>query len=368
MTGATEQDRQGGPANRFASEGAKDALLAAFLFCCIAVATARAKQPSGDWSFFVDAGRQLFSSAWRTVYIDQPDAQTGPITLALAKLLDPLGLAIVRLLLMLCALAFLGIVLMDTRGRRNVRWRLGIGGVVLALWWPQLSFFGHLDDAIVLVMAAATVALVRRDHRMRVAVLAGLAIAVKPTAVFMLAFTVPREHWRSLRSWVPTIVAAAIGGLFWAPFLIGTPGSLDAMKPRMNFLPGSVPALFGLEGEAPSGAYRAAQLALVLGVAVFVAVRRGPAGVLLAATAARMLLDPAAWPYYATGFVAAALLWEAYVHDNRVPWTTVSGGVLLAPESIVSSSTTRSMFRLIATGGALAATTFGDTLRRRVRR
>ena len=329
----------------FSSPRNLDAMLLAFLFICVLVGFARGWQPLGDWKYFVPAGEQLLTDRWRYVYIDNPDAQSGPIMLIMVHVLDTMGLAWARIAIMLCALAALAVLVLDTRGRRNVRWRLAIGGFFLALWWPRISAFGHIDDAVVSVLAVCAVVLARRDRRWAVGLLAGLAIAVKPTGVFMLAFTVPRQEWRRLAHWGPAAAGVALAAVIWSPFVLASTKTLEAMRPRMPFIDDSVPGFFGFDATWPSSTYRTAQLVLVMVVSVYVARRHGPAAVMLAGVTARLIMDPAAWQYYTPGMVLAALVWEAYESEERMPWLTVGTALALAPRWAVHAPNVRAGMR-----------------------
>lgn len=329
----------------FSSHRNLDTMLLAFLFICVLVGFARGWQPLGDWQYFVPAGKQLLTDRWRYVYIDNPDAQSGPIMLIMVHVLDTMGLAWARIAIMTCGLGALTLLVLDTRGRTNVRWRLALGGFFLALWWPRISAFGHIDDAVVSLLGVATVIMARRGRRMTVGLLAGLAIAVKPTAVFMLAFTVPRHEWRRLANWLPAALGVAIAAVIWAPFVFASSRTLDAMRPRMPFIDDSVPGFFGVDATWPSSTYRTAQLVLVIAIPVFVAWRHGPTAVMLAGVATRLITDPAAWQYYTPGMVLAALVWEAYESEDRIPWLSVGSALALVPRWLVHAPNVRAGMR-----------------------
>lgn len=354
MTEVDEHERSGRRQSPLTTDAARDLGLFAWLLFAVMTAVARSRQPSGDWSFFAAAGRTLGSDRWMYVYVDHPNAQTGPITLAIAWLIDPLGLAAVRLGIMFAGIAIMGLLVWSSRGLPSVRWRLAIGGAAVALWWPQLSYFGHLDDALVLLVAVAAIVLARRGRRTPVGALAGVAIGVKPTALFLLALAVPRTAWRSLRSWTPLLVGAAVAAVVWAPFLVAD-GALDALKPRVPIMPDSVMGLIFEPMQLPSGALRVTQLLVTLVLAAVAHHRHGPAAVLWTGVAARLLLDPAAWPYYTAGFVLGALVWEVFTARRRIPWATVASALLLAPEWMIASDTARAWLRLAACVGALVA-------------
>lgn len=329
----------------FASHRNRDAILLAFLFICVLIGFARGWQPLGDWRYFVPAGEQLLTDRWRYVYIDNPDAQSGPLMLVMVHVLDTMGLAWARIAIMSCGLMALTLLVLDTRGHRNVRWRLALGGFFLALWWPRISAFGHIDDAVVSVLGVCSVILARRDRRMAVGLLAGLAIAVKPTAVFMLAFTVPRREWRRLTNWLPAALGVAVAGLIWSPFVLASSRTLEAMRPRMPFIDDSVPGFFGFDATWPSPTYRTAQLILVVAVPAYVAWRHGAAAVMLAGVTIRLITDPAAWQYYTPGMVLAALVWEAYSSEDRIPWLTIGSALALVPRWAVHAPNVRAGMR-----------------------
>lgn len=363
MTEVVEHERSGRGQSPLTSETARDAGLFAWLVFAVMLGIARSRQPSGDWSFFAAAGRTLASDRWMYVYVDHPNAQTGPLTLAIAWLIDPLGLAAVRLGIMLAGIAIMGLLVWSSRGLPGVRWRLAVGGTAVAVWWPQLSYFGHLDDALVLLLAVAAVALARNERRAATGALAGVAIGVKPTAVFLLALALPRTAWRSVRAWVPLLIGAAIAVVVWAPFLVAD-GALDALQPRVPIMPDSVVGLFLEPMRIPSSGLRLTQLAVTLVLAALAHHRHGPAAVLWTGVAARLLLDPAAWPYYTAGFVLGALVWEVFTVRRRIPWATVLSALLLSPEWLIGSDTARAWLRLVACAGALVVV-FSESARRR---
>ena len=367
MTEVGEQHHSGRRESPLTTAAARDLWLFAWLSFAVLAVVARSRQPGGDWSVFEAAARTLASGRWMYVYVDHPHAQTGPITIALAWLVEPLGLYAVRLAIMLAGIAIMGLLVWSSRGLPNVRPRLAIGGTALALWWPQLSYFGHLDDAVVASMAVVAVVLARRRATTEwQGALAGVAIGVKPTAVFMLAFAMPTSRWRRWRSWTPLAIGLVIAAAIWLPFMV-VDGARDALRPEVVIQPDSVLALFVQSGGFPSPVLRLVQLATTLACAVAANRRRGAAAVLWASVAARLLLDPAAWPYYTAGFVLGALVWETYNARRLIPWATLASALLLAPRWMIHSDTARAWMRLVACLGALVLVFAGDRLARRMR-
>jgi hypothetical protein len=326
--------------------GRERGLVAVWLGVVLLAAIAFVPQHRGDWSFFQGAAETLTSSRWRFVYVDNPDSQTGPITIALA--------AFVNTPAMLFAIALCGvavIAMLTTSG--HDLWRVAIAGTAVAVWWPQLGAFGHLDDALVATLACAATYACLNDRRYLTAVLAGLAIGVKPTAVFLLALT-----WRD---WKRTAISVVVAGVVWVPF-VTAPGALDAIRPTLVVQPDAVISLFVRAGTEPSGSLRIGQLLAVVAVAVWAMIRVGPAAVLATGVATRLLLDPVAWPYYTPTLVLGAAVWELQ-HRRGIPYVTVAVAVLLPTHDIVANPDGRLWLRVVACLLALTAIAFSNRQR-----
>jgi hypothetical protein len=319
----------------------RDALIGAWLLFVLALATAATTQAIGDWSFTDAAGDTLRSSRWAYTYVDNPIAQTGPFTILLAAIIGPLGAPPVRIGIFAAACVVLVLLYRMARERVNGSWRLVIGGAALAVWWPQLAGFGHLDDALILVVAVFAMRAAERDDTLAAGVLSGVACALKPTAIFLLVFTIPERG----KSWTPFVVAASIAVLPWLPFLVGS-GSLEGFKPSVGVQPDSVLNLFVEAHSRPSSMLRAVQMAAVLGIAAAAFKRAGVWSVLLAATATRLLFEAGTWSYYTPGFVLGAFLWEMHNTTRRVPWLTIAAAVMLPTGALVDSADARLWLRL----------------------
>ncbi len=359
MTEDVAHERSARRESPLTTDAARDLGVFGWLAFVVMLGVGRSRQPSGDWSFFAEAARTLASDQWMQLYVEHPLAQTGPLTIAIAWLIEPIGLIGVRLGIMLAGIAVMALLVWSSRGLPGVRWRLAVGGTAVAVWWPKLSYYGHLDDALVLLLAVVAVVVARRARPIATGAIAGIAIGVKPTALFLLALALPRTAWRSFRSWTPLLVGVLISVVVWAPFLVAD-GALDALKPRVPVMPDSVVGLVLEPMQLPSGALRLFQLVTTLALAAWAHHRRGAAAVMWTGVAARLLLDPAAWPYYTAGFVLGALVWETFSVHRRIPWATILSAVLLAPEWLVESDTARAWLRLVACVGALVVVAFGD--------
>jgi hypothetical protein len=240
-----------------------------------------------------------------------------------------------------------------SRGERNGTWRLVIGGTLVAWWWPQLAFFGHLDDALVVVVAVVAVESARRERSVAAASLAGFGVVVKPTAVFLLALAIPRTGLRSLKAWVPAAVGLAIAVLPWLPFVVVVPETIGASRSVAVVNPDAAASLFLAAGTQPSGGYRALQLLLMLGASGIAMVRVGPAAVLATGFAVRMLLDPVTWPYYTPGLVVGTLVWEICETRRRIPWMTIAVAMLLPTPAILDNAEIRLWLRVVACVGVI---------------
>jgi hypothetical protein len=328
-------------------------LVGCWLFCALMMSTIRTRQTVGDWSFAAAAGKTLGTARWAHAYVDHPSVQTGPATIALAWLLGP-GATAIRLAILLCGLTVLAVLAWMARDEPSGGWRLVIGGTIVAVWWPQLAIFGHLDDALVIVLAVVAVECARRGRSVLTATLGGIAIAFKPTGVFMLALAIPRGGCRSLKSWMPLSIGVAIGSLPWLPFVIVVPETVRASRSVAAVSSDSVLSLFMTVGTQPTGGYRALQLLLMHSASGLAMVRVGPAAVLATGVAVRMLLDPVTWPYYTPALVVGTLVWEICETHRRVPWMTVGVAVLLPTPAVLENADARLWLRLLAGVGVIA--------------
>jgi hypothetical protein len=184
---------------------------------------------------------------------------------------------------------------------------------VLAVRW------GHLDD--VLATAAAVVAVVAlcRGRSLLTGLALGLAIASKPWAIGFVPLVLALPTART-RAFVTAIATAAAG---WLPFVVGDPGTLAALHPRVALVPGSGLHALGVRDEVVPPWGRSAQLVLAPAVALVVALSRRPAGVLLVGVAVRLALDPQNNAYYVGSAAAAAVVFDLLGTRWLVPWTTL---------------------------------------------
>jgi hypothetical protein len=273
-----------------------------------------------DWSVAKSAGGQLLSSAGLTVYTDHPQAQMGPLALAVAGALPkPVYVTVVSLLLVLF-LRLCEVSVRSTTNKRDVHTCLAIGGAILIYPWSDFASQGHADDVLVLVGCALLLrAVTLRSPRLAVAALA-LAMAAKPTAVLMTPVLL-------LFGSSTIIVGLFVSLAIWAPFFMADPvGFMRAGRGVTEVRPGSFPDFLGYELWGPTPAW-IRLLALGGGVLLCLfLVRRGEiARGLVLAFSWRAAVDPNPAQCYASSVIAIGLLVD--VGSRRVPLTAGVGSL-----------------------------------------
>src|SRR5207247_1740458 len=115
----------------------------------------------------------------------------------------------------------------------------------------------------------------------------------------------------------------ALGVAAWLPFVVADPHTLSAAG-RFAIVndPGSALQALGVHMAGAPHWVRPLQLALGLALGVAAALRGRWAAALLAGVAVRIALDPGTFGYYATGLVAAALMWDLLGARLALPLST----------------------------------------------
>lgn len=316
-------------------------------------ATVFAPSHTGDLAFFVDAYRGMVGDEGLRVYAERPNIQSGPIALLSIGLLADLGdhafpLAVAAMFVV----SMVALFRMDgARERSPVV--LGLGGLIALAWWRTFAFQGHLDDAATIALAVMAVAAVQRGRHVSAAVALGVALAVKPWAVFLLPVLMrPSDTWRR-RVALPCL-SLAIGAVTWAPFLLASSGTVGGAKPSVWVAPDSVYRLFTGTSPTMPVSLRLVQLALCIVVVGWVTLRGHVACALLLGVSVRLLLDGGTWPYYTAGLIVGALLWDVLESEYRLPWATIAASALLPKPTWIEPAEVRSLMRLVACLGAIA--------------
>ena len=166
----------------------------------------------------------------------------------------------------------------------------------------------------------AAIHAVARSRPLGAALLLAASAGAKPWALAFapLLLVLPRVRWRRAAAvWLAVVVAA------WLPFVLADLRTLHASGFSIpNVASSSLRALGVTVASTPAWDR---PLQLLLGVILgAIAVRRGrwlvvPAVVL----AARMVLDPGAYPYYTAGLVLATTLLDLGWRRTRWPWVSM---------------------------------------------
>lgn len=322
-----------------------------------------------DWDYFVWGSDVLFGDVrplerggireegdepgGLALYANYPFVQIGPPALLIAYLLQQLPGEGLQAAQFLCqSLGFLTVVLLDralTRRDAHRQMQVLLGGSALMVVWSSLTRFGHLDDALTLVSLAAVVLLLRRDRPILMGLLVGLAATSKPWGVVgaALLLAIPSMRCRLAAG----LAAPCVILLFWGPFLLAAPSTADVGAVQVVASASSVPGLFGVEHVADAGMLRTAQLGGGTAVAAALALTGAWPFALLGAFALRLLLDPAAYPYYAAAPAMAALLVDLRLRRLAIPvvTATVTAAWLLA--NTLEDPSTAAMLRLVFLSG-----------------
>ena len=331
----------------------RDVSVRCFAGATLALASAAARRTVGDWPFFLDMSRRMLSSNGFHVFAEHTNIQSGPVALMAVRMLSigPMnsrgGRAIVFFVAAIAMVELL-IRVRRTMSTSKVWNHVTSPAVVLTmLWWTYFESYGHLDDALVVVIFAAALLLRTRGNPAWVGVLVGVAIAIKPWAVLLLPLTL-MPHNESKRRWVPLAVSVSVAALWWAPFMVVAPGTLRGLKPSVKLGADSVLQLFHFRASNFPAGLRVVQLCGAVAVA-FAAVRsRRLAGLLLGGVAVRVGLDPATWRYYTSSLVVGALFWDVCQSRRRFPVMTLAVTALMAPPWVVSDPGLRALGRLAA--------------------
>lgn len=285
-------------------------------------------RPSGlSWHHFADGAARLTGGSGLAVFADNPELQVGPLSLVVAALAGEGDRGrVVAELAMAATGPLLLVLLAPLVTGPHRRLRLALAAVSLLPAWSVLAVrWGHLDDVLAMLLAVLAVRAVAAGRASLTGVALGVAIAAKPWAVGFLPLVLGLERGR-IRAAATAIGTTAVA---WLPFLLAAPGTLRALRPDVPLIPGSGLHSLGVRGELVPGWGRTVQLVAAPAVALVVALRAAWPGVLLAAVAVRLALDPQDNPYYVGSAAAAAVVFDLVAAGWTVPWATSATSVLL---------------------------------------
>jgi hypothetical protein len=340
--------------------------------------------PTGGvaWIFFVKGSSLLFSGHFAAhsrpggmqLYASYPGLQIGPLAFAVAEVIRKLGpdqgLVLAQILMSVVGLLIVVIIRRITAAARpefarrpDLGWGFLAGGAVFMTAWTELAVaYGHLDDALALLLAALALWAAITGHPVLTGLAIGLATDAKPWALIflpvlllsagMLRWRAPDQAARpvraSLSAWLlagacaATVIAAA-----WLPFFVAVPETVRALHYTIANLPDSGLRALGVSAARTPAWDRAAQIIIACGLGIAAIWRNRWPAVILLGTGARIALDPGAHGYYTPGILVGALIWDLVGTRRSLPvWTIISFCALNLVPLITASGPVRGAFRL----------------------
>jgi hypothetical protein len=291
-----------------------------------------------DWTLLSAGGQRLFSAAPWTVYAHTSGLQAGPLTLVVVRGMNilPGGWGLWATHVLLAILGWYLLFLAERWTSPDVGLRrapLKTGLLTLAVGIPVMVEWGwvagdspHLEDPLAILLFLLAVRAITKGNETRAAVLIGLALAFKPWAIAALPLVLGCQ--RKIKA---IAIAIAVPAACWLPFVLGDHATLSAAGHGFRWLDNAPLHLLGLASGPLPDWWRSAELLGVLAAAALAA-RQDWRIAFAAGCTMRLLLDPAAFPYYYAGLLMATALTERLIGAR--PWRTavlfVGVGVLPA--------------------------------------
>jgi len=277
-----------------------------------------------SWHFFPAGASALFGASGLHLYADNPGYQIGPITFVVARMLAPLGDSGAKTAAQLlmtavgpaCIALLVPVIPRSLRGPR-VWWAAFAvmpGWVVLSVRW------GHLDDVLAVLLLVLTLRAVLRRRPVWAGALLAAAAASKPWAIDAAPLLLGLDR----RAWKAAFATLAAGlAITWGPFIVAAPGTLTALTPSVLLAPGSGLWALGVHDQIVPAWDRTVAFVAALGTALVAQLRGRWAGVLVAALAVRIALDPQDNAYYVGSLVIAAAVYDLFGTRRTIPWLTI---------------------------------------------
>ena len=303
-----------------------------------------------SWHFFVAGARRLVGLGYPRfplpgglhLFASYPRLQIGPLAFVIALPLALLPHAVGQVgaaVLMLGAGALVAWLLVDARRRITVgpvapTRVLVVAYLFVAPLWVNLAFaFGHLDDVLALTFLVVAINAALRGRYQWAAVALGLSAAAKPWAVAFvpLVLMAPRpQRWRA------GVTAVGLAVLGWVPFLVAHANTLRAATFKIRIDPASVLALFDVAGKTPPWVRPVQFIAGALLVALCVRTGRY-AGAAAVAIAVRLGVDPNTYPYYTTGLLVSAAMWDLLASTAALPLMSAASFLTLYLPTLIDT-------------------------------
>lgn len=340
------------------------------------------RQVSGSWGY-TETGTELLVRAGAggglSLYSHHPELQMGPLTFAAGLLILAFPPAL-RSTALWVAMTGAGVVVVAAVARMGQaargseplsRWTVAVGGAAVLAAWSVLAIpGGHLDDVLALGFAVGAWAAYRQDRWDLAAVLLAGAVDSKPWAVAFLPLLVGGHRPAGRRVLTLGVFTAAVT-VVWAPFLLGDRDVSALGSLRIPNAADSALRVLGFGGSMTPTWDRPVEFAGGIAVGLVALARGRASGVLLGALAVRLLLDPGTHTYYTAGLLLAALAFDVAGTSWTMPWTSLTGFVLLfVPHLVLAEpglAVARGWLRAGCTVGLIVLVTLAPTalLRRR---
>lgn len=307
-----------------------------------------------DWLIARRAAHSLFGQDGFNVYAVHPDAQMGPLALALSLLPRHLYLVLVAASVIFCFLPLASREFHWTGKRRAIA-VLSILTVPFA--WSQLAWKGHADDALVSIglcwMALGSRSLKPWGF--------ALAIAGKPTALVALPFVL-------VEGMQVAMTALLLTGLVWTPFLFADAHAL--LRAGKGIMPVGRGSLSDFLGYAPGSRIpiwvRPAQLIAGLVATSAASLAKRPLEGLVAAFSCRALVETNPAPAYSIPIVIFAAMSD--LQRNRWALLPLSLLGFFASQPVLDGSSGLPRLVALALCVAAASWTLPEKALRRIKR
>jgi hypothetical protein len=196
------------------------------------------------------------------------------------------------------------------------------GSLAIPVWAYEAGQWRHLDDVMAICFVLAATSLVaRRRFWWLAGALLGLAVAAKPWALILAPVLLGLARSERPKAAMVAIVSAAA---CWAPFVIGGPGTLNALGGyKLRVGAASTLHLLGVHAIVSPVWVRPVQMVGGFIFMVVLARRSHWVAIPFAGLAFRVVTDPQTWVYYGMGPVLAAVLWDS-MQSRRWPLWTVA--------------------------------------------
>ena len=286
-----------------------------------------------SWHYFQQGQQALADlddhvSGGLHLYAALPFLQIGPVTFVVGMLTAPFGpraLLVAQLFGMAAGAAILWLVRdLAARTRPDLdpadldRRTLLAAMFFIPVWAYLAVSVTHLDDVLALLFAVLGLRAVVLRRHLLAGVLLALAVDAKPWALPFACLLLLLPTGRLRRN--AALAYAGILAAAWLPFLLGDPGSLNALRFTIPNTPFSALRVLGVHAPSTPAWDRPAQFTVGIAISLVALARRRWALAILGPIAARVALDPGTNHYYAAGVLVGAVLWDVVGSRFRLPW------------------------------------------------